>query len=207
MDDQPALIHEKTKKSWGGDPALAETPVPLTDFLEQVVAPSGLKVTTAPVREKEGEAYGAAVLKIENRGILFRIAKTTPTKTGQFVTLWKRQAVHGNIAPMDISDGFDDAIIATFNENSRGVFIFSKETLQERKIFSSHGKGGKLAFRVYAPWVETKGVQARAAQKWQCDFFLDLTPPMKNSDLSGVEKDNQIQSTLDRFKELLKIGL
>ena len=40
--------------------------------------------------EKESSEYCAHRFEINNKKILFRQAKITPTKIGQFVTLWKR---------------------------------------------------------------------------------------------------------------------
>jgi hypothetical protein len=40
--------------------------------------------------EKESSEYCAYRFEINTKKILFRQAKITPTKTGQFVTLWKR---------------------------------------------------------------------------------------------------------------------
>lgn len=44
--------------------------------------------------EKESSEYGACKFKYSSMNITFRSAKTTPTKIGQFVTLWKRIGNH-----------------------------------------------------------------------------------------------------------------
>lgn len=48
-----------------------------------------MKVTEAR-REVASSEYGACRLGLDDYTIVFRVAKTTPTKIGQFVTIWKR---------------------------------------------------------------------------------------------------------------------
>ena len=58
------------------------------------------------VREKESSEYGAATFALKERKVRFCVAKITPTKVGQFVTLWKRED-GGPIVPFDKSDRVD----------------------------------------------------------------------------------------------------
>jgi len=51
---------------------------------------------------KESADYDAYTFKLNGLNILFRSAKTTPTKARQFVTLWKR--LNGPILPFDSKD-------------------------------------------------------------------------------------------------------
>ena len=39
--------------------------------------------------EDESQEYGACTFRLNDLKIKFRISKITPTKTGQFVTIWK----------------------------------------------------------------------------------------------------------------------
>jgi len=41
-------------------------------------------------KEEESDEYSAFRFSLNNKKICYREAKITPTKTGQFVTLWKR---------------------------------------------------------------------------------------------------------------------
>lgn len=122
--------------------------------------------------EKESSEYGAATFTLESRHILFRVAKTTPTKTGQFVTLWKR-IQGGPIQPFDFSDPVDYVMICVRSKNQSGQFIFPKKALCDQKIFSVNHVGGKRAIRVYAPWDEANSAQALKTKKWQSAFFID----------------------------------
>lgn len=124
------------------------------------------------VLDKESSEYGAAFFMMNQSRIVFRVAKTTPTKTGQFVTLWKR-INDGPIQPFDFSDPIDYAIICVRSKNHAGQFIFPKKILCDQKVFSVNQKGGKRAIRVYAPWDDANSPQAAKTKKWQGAFFVD----------------------------------
>lgn len=123
--------------------------------------------------EKESSEYHAHTFTLKNKHCLFRIAKKTPTKTGWFVTIWKRDA-DNIIAPYDRTDAIDFVVIAVFDNNNVGEFIFPKTILLKKNIFSENGKEGKRAIRVYTPWDKTTSAQAAKTQKWQSQFFIDL---------------------------------
>lgn len=72
-------------------------------------------LTQAVQHEEESSEYGACRLGLNGHCVVFRVAKTTPTKTGQFVTLWKRSTLGGKIAPLDSGDGIDFVIISVAN--------------------------------------------------------------------------------------------
>ena len=40
---------------------------------------------------------------------------------------------------------------------------------------SVEGKGGKRAIRVYPPWENNLNRQVQKTQKWQSEYFLDLS--------------------------------
>lgn len=121
--------------------------------------------------EKESTDYNACQLLLNEKKALFRTAKITPTKTGQFVTLWKR-IPKGPIAPFTIEDNFDLVIINTETENHFGQFVFPKSILIEKGIFSTALKEGKRAIRVYPPWDKTTSKQAQQTQQWQLKYFM-----------------------------------
>lgn len=56
--------------------------------------------------EKESAEYCACKFDLDTIKILFRLAKITPTKIGQFVTFWKRSE-NGPIEPYAVSDDID----------------------------------------------------------------------------------------------------
>ena len=105
--------------------------------------------------------------------IRFRVAKITPTKIGQFVTLWKRLE-NGPIQPFDSSDPVDFFIISTRQDDRFGQFVFPKAVLCKQDVLSIKGEGGKRALRVYPPWDITISRQAQKTQKWQMEYFLEI---------------------------------
>ncbi|OAR24003.1 MepB domain containing protein [Streptomyces sp. ERV7] len=137
-----------------------------------VYDPSGF-VCTRPVPEPESAEYAAHGFTLDGLSVRFRVAKTTPTKVGQFVTVWQRSA-EGPIRPFDADDGVDLFVISSRDSGHFGQFVFPREVLCERGIVSRAGSGGKRGFRVYPPWVTTTNRQARGTQTWQVNYFLRL---------------------------------
>lgn len=131
-----------------------------------------IEISQATV-ELESSEYGACRFVLNNSKILFRTAKITPTKTGQFVTLWKR-INQGPIQPFDNTDRIDLFIISVRKDNHFGLFIFPKEVLISKEIVSNK-KEGKRAIRVYPPWDITTSRQAQKTQKWQLEYFLEIS--------------------------------
>lgn len=124
--------------------------------------------------EKEGREYGACTFKLNSMSVRFRVAKITPIKIGQFVTLWKR-AKNGAIQPYDITDEVDLFIISVRKDNQFGQFIFPKSILLQQKIIATNRQRGKLAIRVYPPWDIAISGQAKKTQSWQSQYFLELS--------------------------------
>ncbi|MBM9500559.1 MepB family protein [Leptospira sp. 201903071] len=122
--------------------------------------------------EKESIEYGACRFELENRKIAFRIAKITPTKAGQFVTLWKRNKTGDPIEPYHIRDDIDYYIIAANLPNRSGQFIFPKEVLYKNGILSGK-KEGKRGFRIYPSWDISLNKQAQKTQTWQLNYFME----------------------------------
>ncbi|MFF8692318.1 MepB family protein [Streptomyces sp. NPDC015144] len=126
-----------------------------------------------PVPEPESAEYAACAFTLDGRSVRFRSARTTPTKVGQFVTVWQRSE-EGPIRPFDMDDGVDLFVISCRDTNGFGQFVFPREVLCERGIVSRNGSGGKRGFRVYPPWVTTTSGQPHNTQAWQVRHFLDL---------------------------------
>ena len=146
--------------------------------------PSGLTCKNL-VKEEESEEYGASVFETNNMRVKFRVGKITPTKTGQFVTLWKRIG-GGVILPHDLDDPIDLFIVSVRNAEHFGQFVFPKTVLFEQDIVSKEGKGGKRAMRVYPPWDITESKQAKKTQTWQRMYFFEI--PNGSVDTRRVQK-------------------
>ncbi|GHF44563.1 hypothetical protein GCM10010218_27460 [Streptomyces mashuensis] len=126
-----------------------------------------------PVPEPESAEYAACAFTLDGRAVRFRVARTTPAKVGQFVTVWQRSE-EGPIRPFDAGDGVDLFVISSRDDDGFGQFVFPREVLCERDIVSRDRSGGKRGFRVYPPWVTTTSRQARSTQAWQVQYFLHL---------------------------------
>ncbi|MEO8820835.1 MAG: MepB family protein [Ginsengibacter sp.] len=125
-------------------------------------------------RELESKEYFAHHFQLGGQNIKFRTAKITPTKTGQFVTIWKRNKT-GITEPFDIADDIDFYIIAARQNKNFGIFIFPKLALFENKVLSGKTRDGKRGIRVYPTWDLTTNKQAQKTQLWQTKYFLDLS--------------------------------
>ena len=145
--------------------------------------PSGL-IGCKFTEEAESKEYGAFDFEMNDQRIKFRIGKITPTKIGQFTTLWKRIGT-GPILPFDIADPIDLFVISVRNSQHFGQFVFPKTVLCEKGIVSKDGKGGKRAMRIYPPWDVAENLQAKKTQKWQLIYFFEIQP---NIDIERVRK-------------------
>lgn len=139
---------------------------------EHLFGPLGLSLTHF-LAEPESSEYTAHTFQLNDKAILYREAHITPTKTGQFVTLWKR-SLQGPIEPYSISDPLNLVFISTRRGEEDGLFIFSKDILLKMGILSHENKEGKRAFRVYPPWDLAINNQAKKTQQWQVGYFLNL---------------------------------
>ena len=137
-------------------------------------APNGFACKNI-TQEAESQEYGACEFEMNNRRIKFRVAKITPTKIGQFVTLWKRIG-DGPIMPFDVSDPVDLFVVSVRKDEHFGQFVFPKNILYEKGFVSKNGNGGKRAMRVYPPWDVTDSPQAKKTQAWQIIYFVEIQP-------------------------------
>jgi len=157
----------------------------LLSAIEIVFCKADLKIA-ALQKEKESQEYNAYRFQLNHKNICYREAKITPTKTGQFVTLWKRNLT-GIIAPFDYSDEIDFVMINVRKERNWGLFIFPEQILFEKGVFSTSDKEGIRAMRVYPAWDETTSKQAQKTQKWQLNYFFDFTD-QENIDWQRLSK-------------------
>ncbi len=155
---------------------MKETKIPneLKNSISNIYKPAGLNLTSDPISEPESTDYGACYFGLNHKKVLFRIAKTTPTKIGQFVTLWKRPSPKGEIAPFDLSDDISFAIIHVSDGMHHGQFIFDQKILLSKGVMSKNHQGGKRAIRVYPAWTRPTAKDAIKTQAWQLQYFLPL---------------------------------
>lgn len=121
--------------------------------------------------EKQNEDYGGILMTAKDATYRIRVAKQTPKKTGQFLTLWEKDEKNQNRAYM--YDDFPDyLIIVCHSEEAIGLFKFSKQTLQEQGILKTNNQKGKMGFRVYPSWDVPQNSQATKTQVWQINDFI-----------------------------------
>ena len=168
------LTEQGTKYAGAADPGLGYIPNDLIAAIQDVYTPAGMQLTDLAIREAESAEYGASRFGLDGHTIVFRVAKTTPTKIGQFVTIWKRPTSGSIIAPLDIDDGVAFVVVSVFDATHRGQFVFDQKILASKGIMAINGKGGKRAIRVYPPWVKPVAKQAVRTQQWQLRYFLPL---------------------------------
>lgn len=131
-----------------------------------------LVITNAKLNTESLE-YGACSFELDGKKIQQRVSKITPTKNGQFVTIWKRNQ-DGITEPFDYSDELDFIIITARSGDHLGQFIFPKRVLADKGILTQNGKSGKRGIRVYPPWDKPKSKQAEKTQSWQLNYFLTI---------------------------------
>lgn len=139
---------------------------------ELIFSPCGF-ICSEPIAEKESKEYQAHTFSLDKNIVCYRLAKITPTKTGLFVTLWKRNP-DGPITPFHIEDKIDFFIISCLKENHFGQFIFPKAVLYDKGILSDEFKEGKRAIRLYPPWDKDLNKQAQKTQQWQLEYFIEI---------------------------------
>ncbi len=140
-------------------------------FQKEIFESNGIELTNL-IKHSESKEYSACRFRLNNFNIEYRVSKITPTKTGQFVTIWKRDE-KGLTAPFDTCDDLDFIIITSKYGNRIGQFIFPKSILIEKGIISQNGIGGKRGIRVYPPWDNVENNQALKTQHWQNQFFSE----------------------------------
>lgn len=126
-----------------------------------------------PILNLESVEYGACSFELDDKKIQHRASKITPTKNGQFVTIWKRNQ-DGATEPFDINDEIDFIIITARSGENLGQFIFPKGVLAIKGIITQNGQSGKRGIRVYPPWDKPESKQAEKTQKWQLAYFLTI---------------------------------
>ena len=139
---------------------------------ELVYDKCGFELTEINIHAESVE-YGACSFKLNGKIIQHRVSKITPTKVGQFVTIWKRNN-QGITEPFDSSDNLDFVIITARSGENFGQFIFPTSVLAQYGILTHNGKVGKRGIRVYTPWDIAANKQAIKTQLWQTNYFMPI---------------------------------
>lgn len=144
----------------------------LKTIKEFVYDPCGL-VCSNFTQHSESVEYEACSFELNGKKIQHRVSKITPTKTGQFVAIWKRNQ-EGKTEPYHSSDDLDFMCITSVSGADFGQFMFPKSVLIEKGILTTNTKSGKRGMRVYPPWDVATNQQAQKTQAWQLNYFFTV---------------------------------
>ena len=139
---------------------------------ELIYNPCNIELTDLIVN-KENIEYCACSFELDGKKVIYRESKITPTKNGQFVSIWKR-IKNGETAPFDNSDKIDFIVITARSGDDFGQFIFPKLVLVDKGIITKNENEGKRGIRVYPPWDIPISKQAKKTQSWQQIYFLTI---------------------------------
>ncbi|MBG9979433.1 MepB family protein [Facklamia lactis] len=103
-----------------------------------------------------------------------RMAKITPKKKGAFVAIWQK-GKNGKNEPFSVSDSNERLLIGVREENQTGIFDFPVHILENKGLYKSSRFKGKMGFRLYPSWVDELNETAKKSQKWQNDYFTQLS--------------------------------
>lgn len=124
--------------------------------------------------ENQNNDYEAFICDVNETSIRSRRAKLTPKKAGYFVAFWEKSNVGKNQA-YTYDDFPDKLIINIMDEALKGQFIFPKDILNNYGILQTNSCQGKMAMRVYPTWCKELNKTALATQKWQANYFIDMS--------------------------------
>ena len=146
----------------------------------------GFELTNLKLNSESME-YGACSFELDGQKIEHRISKITQTKTGQFVTIWKRNK-NGITEPFDILDGIEYIVITSKSGDNIGQFIFPTSVLADKGIISINGKDGKRGIRVYPSWDTVTNKQAEKTQSWQTKYFVTIRNDTSTTNIDLTRK-------------------
>lgn len=124
--------------------------------------------------EKQNEDYEGFSFKINNQSFRSRLAKKTPKKKGYFVAFWEKNVDNKNQAYPYVKF-LDKLIIVIIDGENRGLFVFPRSILRDKKILKTENQKGKMAIRVYPTWELNLNDGAKKTQKWQKEYFIDFS--------------------------------
>ena len=149
--------------------------------------------------EYQNSEYESFSFSIGQYNFRNRLAKKTPTKKGYFVVFWEKDINKKNQA-FDFKESPDFLIVNVIDNYYKGMFLFPKSELLKRKILRTPQTKGKMAMRVYPLWEHNLNITAEKTQKWQLDYFLDLSgSTVDYNKLEAILKSGEVQGNTDMY--------
>lgn len=146
-------------------------------LIKEVVAAIGNHEMDDLIQEEQNSEYEGVRFNLLNQTYRSRLAKTTPKKQGYFVVFWEKDDKDKN-QPFSYLSSPDRVIVTVMDNEKIGQFIFPKTVLHKQGILSSEISKGKMAIRVYPSWISNLNPSAAKTQKWQVEYFVDLSHKM-----------------------------
>ncbi|MCO4327555.1 MepB family protein [Staphylococcus agnetis] len=154
-------------------------------LIKYIVNQSDVLVLSDYKKELWNKKYEALNLHINGRLFKSRLANKTPNKEGYFLSIWQKNHINKNV-PFHSKNHIDKVIITVIDGAKVGQFIFSKEALIDHGILSSTTHTGKMAIRVYPTWIKHLNATALSTQKWQSNYFIDLSDGININDIESM---------------------
>lgn len=130
--------------------------------------------------ERQNSVYEGMTFVVGNTTFRSRLAKKTPKKKGYFTALWEQPREKNQAYSLS---GYPDKLMITvLDGKQKGQFVFPSSVLVANGIIKTETTAGKMAFRVYPPWVQDLNPTASRTQNWQTPYFLDLSEPLKQTE-------------------------
>lgn len=146
-------------------------------LIKEVVAAIGNHEMDDLIQEEQNSEYEGVRFNLLNQTYRSRLAKSTPKKQGYFVVFWDKDDKDKN-QPFSYLSSPDRVIVTVMDNEKVGQFIFPKTVLHKQGILSSEISKGKMAIRVYPSWISNLNPSAAKTQKWQVEYFVDLSHKM-----------------------------
>ena len=87
--------------------------------------------------EDQNKNYLGCIVKLDEQIHRVRVAKITPKKIGQFVAIWQKDEHNVNQA-FSFDDSPEYLSIFVFDGDKKGVFIFPKETMKNKGVYTTY---------------------------------------------------------------------
>lgn len=124
--------------------------------------------------EPQNKDYQGFTFNIGNYSFRHRQGKKTPVKQGYFVAFWKKDSQNKNQA-YSIEESPDFQVVTIIDGENQGLFLFPKSVFVQQKILRTTYLKGKMAARFYPTWETELNKTAEKTQKWQQEYFIDLS--------------------------------
>lgn len=154
-------------------------------LINQLLNQAGLPQVSEMDIEPFNVEYESCIFNINQKEYRSRKAKKTPNKKGYFVVFWIKDSNNKN-RPYLWEETPEKLVITVIDGNKKGQFIFPRELLLQKNILKAENSNGKMAMRVYPDWEVELNKTAEHTQKWQSDYFIDLTHEINEASIINL---------------------